>query len=287
MSYPITRRQAVASLTGALLIGAHPSSLVAAEPAKMNSQLYRHSVCKWCYKNVSLKDLAAAAGGLGLDSIELLGPDDWPVLKAYGLTCAVSNGPSTIPDGFNRRENHGRLTSAFHLRLQECADAGIPTVICFSGNRRGQSDEEGLEICTEGLKKIVAKAEQVGVTVIMELLNSRVNHQDYQCDRTPWGVELCKRVGSERFKLLYDIYHMQIMEGDVIRTIQDNHRYIGHYHTGGNPGRNEIDETQELYYPAIVRAIAATGFKGFIGQEFIPKREPLKSLGEAIKICTI
>ncbi|HRE82262.1 MAG TPA: TIM barrel protein, partial [Opitutaceae bacterium] len=280
MPHPITRRKAVASLTGALLLGTQARTLEAAANATssaMTSGSYRHSVCKWCYKNIPLADLAAAAKGLGLDSIELLGPADWPTLKAHGLTCAMASGPGTIEHGFNRRENHEKLVSGFLVRLQECADSGIPSVICFSGNRRGQSDEEGLEICAEGLKKIVGKAEQVGVTVCMELLNSRVNHADYQCDHTAWGVELCKRVGSDRFKLLYDIYHMQIMEGDIIRTIQKNHTYIGHYHTGGNPGRNEIDETQELFYPAIMRAIKATGYTGFVGQEFIPKRDPLKS----------
>ncbi len=288
MSHPISRREAVASLAGAVLIGANAgSSLTAAEPKSSSTTTYRHSVCKWCYKNNSLEEMAAAAKGLGLDSIELLDPKDFPVLKKYGLTCALSNGAGPIPNGFNRRENHEKLVPGFLTRIQECADAGVPSVICFSGNRKGQSDEEGLEICTEGLKKIMGKAEKAGVNVIMELLNSRVNHADYQCDRTAWGVELCKRVGSERFKLLYDIYHMQIMEGDVIRTIQNNHQYFGHYHTGGNPGRNEIDETQELYYPAIMRAIKATGYTGFVAQEFIPKRDPLKSLGEAIKICTV
>lgn len=247
----------------------------------------RHSVCKWCYPKIPLADLARAGSKFGLQSIELLGPKEWPVLKEFGLTCAIANGPSTIPDGFNRRENHAKLIPAFHERIKECADAGVPSVICFSGNRRGQSDEEGLEICTEGIKKIVGEAERLGVTVCMELLNSRLNHKDYQCDRSAWGVELCKRVGSERFKLLYDIYHMQIMEGDVIRTIQTNHSYFGHYHTGGNPGRNEIDETQELFYPAIMRAIKATGYTGFIGQEFIPKRDPLTSLEEAIKLCSV
>ncbi len=251
------------------------------------SPTFRHSVCKWCYKNISLEELAAAGKGLGLHSIELLDPKDFPVLKKYGLTCALANGAGPIPHGFNRRENHEKLVPGFLTRIQECADAGVPSVICFSGNRKGQSDEEGLEICAEGLKKIMGKAEKAGVNVIMELLNSRVNHADYQCDRTAWGVELCKRVGSERFKLLYDIYHMQIMEGDIIRTIRDNHQYFGHYHTGGNPGRNEIDETQELYYPAIMRAIKDTGFTGFVAQEFIPKRDPLTSLREAIKICTV
>jgi len=292
MPHPVTRRQALATLTGALIVGAASSSTQAADSSvtplsnkPMNP--IRHSVCKWCYPKIALADLARAGKSFGLESIELLGPKEWPVLKEFGLTCAIANGPSTIPDGFNRRENHAKLVPAFHERIRECAEAAVPSVICFSGNRRGQSDEEGLEICTEGLKQIVGTAEKLGVTVCMELLNSRVNHKDYQCDRSAWGVELCKRVGSERFKLLYDIYHMQIMEGDVIRTIQTNHLYFGHYHTGGNPGRNEIDETQELNYPAIIRAIKATGYTGFVGQEFQPKRDPLTSLQEAIKLCTV
>ncbi|MBL9207910.1 MAG: TIM barrel protein [Opitutaceae bacterium] len=287
MSNPVTRRQALATLTGAVLATAASSSRgnTPTPPTTMSS--IRHSVCKWCYPKIPLADLARAGAKFGLQSIELLGPKEWPVVKEFGLTCAISNGPSTIPDGFNRRENHAKLIPAFHERIRECEEAGIPNVICFSGNRRGQSDEEGLEICAEGIKQIVAEAEKRRVTVCMELLNSRVNHKDYQCDRTPWGVELCKRVGSERFKLLYDIYHMQIMEGDVIRTIQTHHTYFGHYHTGGNPGRNEIDETQELYYPAIMRAIKETGYAGFVGQEFIPKRDPLTSLEEAIKLCAV
>ena len=173
-------------------------------------------------------------------------------------------------------------------RIKQCADAGLPNVIVFSGNRDGMSDEQGLENCAIGLKQIVGEAERRGVTVCMELLNSKVNHRDYMCDHTTWGVELVKRVGSERFKLLYDIYHMQIMEGDVIRSIQDYHPYIGHYHTGGNPGRHEIDETQELNYPAIARAIKASGFTGFMAQEFIPARKPpLDSLKAAVKLCSV
>ena len=288
MSLPITRREAVTSIAGAVLLGAGTRSAIAeSQPMASRYSGIHHSVCKWCYKDIPLEELAAAAKGLGLESIELLDPTDFPLLKKYGLTCAMANGVSNIREGFNRRERHDKLVEGFHKRIQECADAGVPNVICFSGSRKGQADEEGLEICAEGLKKIMSKAEKAGVNVAMELLNSRVNHPDYQCDHTAWGVELCKRVGSERFKLLYDIYHMQIMEGDVIRTIQTHHQYFAHYHTGGNPGRNEIDETQELHYPAIMRAIKATGFNGFVAQEFIPKRSPLQSLAEGIRICTV
>ena len=248
---------------------------------------YRHSVSQWCFPSIPLPELARAARAMGIESVELLEPADWPVVLAAGLTCAMARGPDTITDSFNRRENHAALVPAFHQRLRECGAAGLPNVVCFSGNRRGLSDEEGLENCVAGLKQIAAVAEREKVTVCLELLNSKVDHPDYQCDRTAWGVEVCKRVGSERVKLLYDIYHMQIMEGDVIRTIRENHRWFAHYHTAGNPGRHEIDATQELNYPAIMRAIAETGFTGFVGQEFLPKRDPLASLREAIKLCTV
>src|SRR5450432_1744249 len=233
---------------------------------------FRHSVSQWCFPQYSLPELAAAVRPMGIESIELLEPADWPVVKKYGLVCALGRGPDTITDSFNRRENHAALIPAFRKRLQACAAAGVPNLVCFSGNRRGQSDEAGLEICAEGFQQITAAAEDSGVTLCLELLNSKIDHPDYQCDRTAWGVELCRRVGSERLKLLYDIYHMQIMEGDVIRTIRANFQHIAHYHTGGVPGRNEIDDTQELNYPAIMKAILDTGFKGFVAQEFIPKR---------------
>jgi hydroxypyruvate isomerase len=246
-----------------------------------------HSVSHWCFSKIPLPELALVARDMGIESIELLEPADWPVVQRAGLTCAMARGPDTITDSFNRRQNHAQLVPAFQRRLRECANARLPNLICFSGNRHGQSDEEGLEICAEGIRQVVGVAEREKVTLCLELLNSKVDHPDYQCDHTAWGVELCRRVGSERFKLLYDIYHMQIMEGDVIRTIQQYHAFIGHYHTGGNPGRAEIDETQELNYPAIVRAIVATGYHGFIGQEFIPKREPLRSLRAAIALCSV
>ena len=251
-----------------------------------------HSVCKWCYGDFTVGELAAAVKEMGIRSIELLDPEDWPALKEHGLVCAMTNNPvpqgfSRIADGFNRVENHDWLVPGLKERIQEVAEAGYPSVICFSGNRRGLDDEEGLENCLTGIKQIMATAERYNVTVCMELLNSKVNHPDYMCDHTAWGVELCKRVGSDRFKLLYDIYHMQIMEGDIIRTIRDHHEYIGHYHTGGNPGRNEIDHTQELNYTAIMQAIAETGYDGFVAQEFVPTRDPLTSLQEAINICDI
>jgi hydroxypyruvate isomerase len=247
----------------------------------------KQSVCRWCYGDIPLEKLAAEAQRMGYKSIELVTPAEFPTVKEVGLTCAMLNGACTIGDCFNRRENHDRLEKAVKEHIEFAAANGLPNVICFSGNRRGMPDDEGLANCAVGLKRVVGFAEEKNVTICMELLNSKVNHADYMCDRTPWGVELVKKVGSPRFKLLYDIYHMQIMEGDVIRTIQDNQEYIGHYHTGGNPGRHEIDETQELYYPAIMRAILDTGFEGYVAQEFVPAREPLASLKQGFEICDV
>lgn len=249
----------------------------------------RQSVCKWCFRDQTVEELAVAARRIGLSSIELLDPPDWPIVKAHGLTVALSNvaGKGGIPVGFNRVENHEWLIPAYLERIQQAAEAGVPNVICFSGNRAGMSDEEGLRNCAIGLKQITPAAEKAGVTIVMELLNSKVNHPDYMCDHTAWGVRLVDAVGSDRFRLLYDIYHMQIMEGDVIRTIQQNHQYIAHYHTAGNPGRHELDDSQELFYPAIMRAIQATGFTGFVAQEFVPTREPLAALEEAYRICLV
>lgn len=213
--------------------------------------------------------------------------EEWPVVKKHGLVCAMCNGPDSIGFGFNRLEHHDKLVEGFKRMIPQVAEYGFPNIICFSGNRRGMSDEQGLENCVTGLKRIASLAEKHKVTVCVELLNSKVDHKDYMCDHSAWGVELVKRVGSERCKLLYDIYHMQIMEGDIIRTIKADHAAFGHYHTGGNPGRHEIDETQELFYPAIMQAIVATGYKGFVGQEFVPARDPLTSLEQAIQICDV
>lgn len=248
---------------------------------------FRHSVSQWCFPQIPLPEFAEAVRSLGLESIELLEPADWPVVRRHGLVCALGRGPDTIADSFNRRENHARLVPAFQQRLRDCAAAGVPNVVCFSGNRRGQSDEEGLASCAEGFQQIVGVAEQVGVTLCLELLNSKIDHPDYQCDRTAWGVEVVRRVGSERLKLLFDIYHMAVMGEDVIAMIREHHRWFAHYHTAGVPGRHEIDGTQTLDYPAIMRALKATGYRGFIGQEFLPRRDPLTSLQEAVRLCSV
>jgi hydroxypyruvate isomerase len=293
MPQNISRRTALQQIAAgsALMAAASLAPVSAAEkalPAHLKGRV-RHSVCKWCYKDIPLETLCQEAKRIGLESIELLKVADFPTLQKYDLKCAIVDGvPGGITKGLNRLENHDRIVEFMEETIPLTAKAGFPNVICFSGNRAGMSDEEGLENCVVGLKRIAPIAEKHGVTVCMELLNSRVNHKDYMCDRTPWGAELCKRVGSERIKLLYDIYHMQIMEGDIIRTIRDNHAYIGHYHTGGVPGRNEIDNTQEIYYPAVMEAIVATGYKGFVGQEFIPKKpDPIASLADAVRICDV
>ena len=228
---------------------------------------------------------------MGLKSVELLTPTQWREVQKIGLTCAIgyTDGPGAgIEHGFNDPTFHNELVKSYEETIPIAAKDGIPQLICFSGNRGKLTDEQGWEHCASALKRIMPTAEKHGVTVVMELLNSKVDHKDYQCDHTAWGVELVKRVGSDRFKLLYDIYHMQIMEGDVIRTIRENHRYISHYHTGGVPGRHEIDQTQELNYPAIMRAIVDTGYTGYIGQEFIPaSKNALASLKQSVQICDV
>jgi hydroxypyruvate isomerase len=251
-----------------------------------------HSVCRWCYNSIPIEELCAAGKKMGLKGIDLVGPKDWPVLKKYGLFSSMCNGAEiNLVDGFNDKQFHDTLVKNYSEYIPEMKKAGYKQVICFSGSRRGKDDETGLNNCVEGLKRILPVAEQHNVMVVMELLNSKIDHKDYQCDKSAWGVELVKRVGSEHFALLYDIYHMQIDEGDVIRTIKDNHKYFVHYHTGGVPGRHEIDESQELYYPAIMKAILETGFNGFVAQEFIPskddKHQQLAALEQGVRICDV
>jgi hydroxypyruvate isomerase len=245
-----------------------------------------HSVCRWCFNQLSVEELSIAAKDIGLKAIDLVGPKDWPVLQKYGLQSSMCNGAEiNLIHGFNDKQYHATLLRNYSDMIPLVAKAGYKNLICFSGNRAGKDDETGLSNSAEGLKQLMALAEKNKVTLVMELLNSKIDHKDYQCDKTSWGVELAKRVGSENFKLLYDIYHMQIDEGDVIRTIKDNHQYIAHYHTAGVPGRHELDELQELNYPAIMKAIAGTGFKGYVAQEFIPvKADKLASLRQAVAV---
>lgn len=282
----------MAATTAAVMVGDSLLNRVSAAENVLPDELkgrVNHSVCRWCYAAVSLDDLCKAAKDMGLKGIDLLGPDEWPTAKKYGLDCAIANGAGKgIENGFNDLKLHDELVESYTKVIPLVAAAGYKQIICFSGNRRGMSDEEGLKNCAIGLKRLMPIAEKYNVTMVMELLNSKVNHHDYQCDHTPWGAALCDAVGSEKFKLLYDIYHMQIMEGDVIATIKKYNKYISHYHTGGVPGRNEIDETQELYYPAIIKAVLATGFTGYVAQEFIPKRaDKIASLKQGILICDV
>lgn len=248
-----------------------------------------HSVCRWCFDSMDLDALCIEAKKIGITAIDLIGPADWHILKKHGLYSSMCNGAEiNLEDGWNDPEFHDILIRNYTEMIPKVAEAGYKNLICFSGNSRGKDNETGWQNCVSGLKQILPLAEQHNVTIVMELLNSTIDHIDYQCSKTPWGVELCKRLGSENFKLLYDIYHMQVDEGNVISTIRDNHQYIAHYHTAGVPGRNELDENQELYYPAIIKAIVATGFKGYLAQEFIPtQQDGIQSLKAAVNICDV
>jgi hydroxypyruvate isomerase len=284
----LSRRSALLS-TAAATAASLTTRIQAADATSGLKGRIHHSVCKWCYSKTSLEDLAKFAKELGISSIELLEVKDIPTVNKYGLTCAMVSGiPGGITEGLNRLENHDKIAAWFEATAPAVVKVGCQNVICFSGNRKGQADEEGIRNCTLGLKRLLPIAEKHKLTLVMELLNSKVNHADYQCDTSKWGVALCESVGSERFKLLYDIYHMQIMEGDVIATIKKHYKWFAHYHTGGVPGRNEIDDSQELFYPAIMKAIADTGFKGHVAQEFIPKRpDVLASLKQGVTICDV
>ncbi|HEX9509865.1 MAG TPA: TIM barrel protein [Puia sp.] len=295
MSNQPSRRAAIKNIVaGTAAFGTAGMLPLAASAAEDQKKLklkgnINHSVCRWCYGDIPLEELCVGVNKIGFGAIDLVGPKDWPVLQQHGLFSSMCNGAEiSLTKGWNHTEYHATLIKSYTEHIDLVAKAGYKNLICFSGNREGMDGETGIKNCVTGLKQILGQAEKQGVIIQMELLNSKVNHPDQMCDNTKWGIELVKQLGSENFKLLYDIYHMQIDEGDVIRTIQDGHTYFGHYHTGGVPGRHEIDETQELYYPAIMRAIVATGFKGYVAQEFIPaKQDKLKSLKEAIKICDV
>lgn len=251
-----------------------------------------HSVSRWTYGHLSIDELCQLVKALGFTAIDLVGPDDWPALKKYGIDSSMCNGAElNLTDGWIHTEFHDELVARYKKYIDLVSQAGYKNLVCFSGNARGMSAEQGLKNAEMGLKRVIPYAEEKGVILQMELFNSKVNHPDYMADNSPWGIALCKLLNSNNFKLLYDIYHMQISEGDIIRTIQDHHQYFGHYHTAGVPGRNEIDDTQELFYPAIAKAIVKTGFKGYLAQEFIPTPEnnagKAKSLQEAIQICDV
>lgn len=278
---------------GALAIGGLTTSFYtdkdeSSKNLKLNGNI-NHSACRWCYNSIPLESLAESSADIGLKGLDLLTPEEWKIANKYGLECSLGTDTfSNIVDGFNAQENHLSLQENYKGLIDKAANAGVKQVIVFSGNRHGISDEIGLENCAQGLDILVKQAEKRGVTIIMELLNSKVNHKDYQCDNSPWGVELVEKLGSNNFKLLYDIYHMQIMEGDVIATIRKNHKYYSHYHTGGVPGRNEINNSQELNYPAIMKAIVETGFKGYVAQEFVPTYDDkIAALKEGVTICDV
>lgn len=257
-------------------------------PAETKGNIH-HSVCQWCYGDIPLDKLCEAAKEIGIQSIDLLNSSQWATAAKYGLTCAMAYASDLgLNKGFNDPSLHEKLIKDYTINIPKAGEMGLKNVICFSGNANGLSSEKGLENCARGLEPVMKVAAKYNVTVSMELLNSKVDHKDYQCDHTDWGVKLCEKLGSENFKLLYDIYHMQIMEGDVIATLTKNIKYISHFHTGGVPGRHEIDESQELYYPAIMQAIVKTGFKGYVAQEFIPSRaDKIASLRQSISICDI
>lgn len=293
MAPNLNRRTVLKSIIAGTASVAAGTSLTSFTTSKMESSALKgninHSACRWCYGDIPLDELCLQAKKIGLKGIDLVGPKEWDTLKKHGLDSPMCNGAEiSLTEGFNNKKYHDTLVKNYSEMIPLVAKAGYTNLICFSGSRLGMDNETGWNNSVEGLKRVIGLAEKHKVVLVMELLNSKINHKDYQCDRTSWGAELAKRLSSENFKLLYDIYHMQIDEGDVIRNIQDYHQYIAHYHTGGVPGRNEIDDTQELYYPAIMRAIVKTGFKGYVAQEFIPKqKDKIASLKKAIEICDI
>jgi hydroxypyruvate isomerase len=277
-----------AALSPALSLGKDAYTQAPEAGLKLKNNIH-HSVCYWCYDSIELDSFLGALAAMGVKAIDLVGPDDWPLLKKHGIHASMCWGAElNLTDGWNDPKFHEQLIANYSEMIPRVAAAGYTNLICFSGNRRGMDDLIGLQHCVEGLSQVLPLAEKHGVVLQMELLNSKVDHKDYMCDHTLWGVELCRRLATPNFKLLFDIYHMQIMEGDIIRTIKEYHSYIGHYHTGGNPGRHEIDESQELNYPAIMKAILDTGFTGHVAQEFIPSWEDkLAALQQGISICDV
>jgi hydroxypyruvate isomerase len=283
----MTRREAIGALgalgiTSAIWPGVTRPRLGASPSGRL-----KHSVSRWCYGKIPLDDLCEAAKGIGYRAIDLLDPRDYDVPRRHGLVCAMANGFGTIEVGFNRPSNHDKLVADAEKMIPLAAAAGVPNIVCFSGNRGGMSDGEGIANCIAGLKRVTPTAERHGVTLCLELLNSKVDHKDYHADHTAWAVQVVQGVASSRLKLLYDIYHMQIMEGDVIATIRANAQHIAHFHTGGVPGRHEIDDSQELNYRRVMQAIADLGFAGYVAQEFVPTRDPVTSMRQAFEICDV
>lgn len=305
MSQSLNRRELLKrAALSSLALSALPAGTVAAQSSLPSAGDFvgrgniKHSVAQWTYDFLTLEELCQVVNEIGFSAIDLIGPEQWPILKAHNIDCSMCNGAEiSLTEGWNRPEYHGRLIQNYTSHIELMAQAGYTNLICFSGNRDGMDDESGLQNCAVGLRQIMSMAERHNIVVHMELFNSKIDHPDYMCDSSQWGIELCERIGSPNFRLLYDIYHMQVQEGDVIRTIRDHHQWFGHYHTAGVPGRNEIDDTQELYYPAIMKAILATGYDGYVAQEFIPRRDGpdgarsnearVASLAQAVAICDI
>ncbi len=298
MAYTHSRRKWLKQVAaGSLAVTAFPSLNSFANtkdefkaPLKGN---INHSVCQWSYGFLSLDELCLLVKKLGFGAIDLIAPKDWPTLQRHGINCSMcyTAGKISLTEGWNNKSFHPGLIKDFTEAIPLVAKAGYKNLICFSGNRNGMDDETGMKNMADGIKQVVGLAEKNGVTLQIEIFNSKIDHKDYMADTSKWAVELCKKIESPNFKILYDIYHMQVNEGDVIRTIKDNHQYFGHYHTAGVPGRHEIDESQELYYPAIMKAIVATGYKGYVAQEYIPtgkdSKEKIAALKKAIKICDV
>jgi hydroxypyruvate isomerase len=287
---PLTRRDALRTLAAGTIGLAAPTIAMGA-PLPLNGRI-RHSVCRWTFPHLTLEQLCLAVKEVGFSAIDLVGPEEWPLLKRHGIDSSMCNGAEiSLTAGWNRPDLHDELVVRYTRHIDLVADAGYRNLICFSGNRDGMDDETGMANCESGLKRILGHAERRGVMIQMELFNSKKDHPDYMCDSSAWGVRLCERLGSPNFKLLYDIYHMQVQEGDIIATIRRHHACFGHYHTAGVPGRHEIGEDQELHYPAIMRAIAETGYSGYVAQEFISTgatpEAKLEALREAVRICDV
>ncbi|MBI6119666.1 TIM barrel protein [Salegentibacter maritimus] len=298
MNKNFSRRDALKSIaigSGVLSIGGVASSFAAMNYIDNKTFLnkpknnIKHSVCRWCFQDIPLDKFAKTCASMGIQAIDLLKPSEWKTVEEYGLVCSMATDDfASIENGFNEPENHSNLQEKYRGLINKASRHNIKNVIVFSGNRRGMDEETGIKNCAKGLKPLLKYAKKKNVTLVMELLNSKVDHPDYMADHTAWGVALAKEIQADNFKLLFDIYHMQVMEGDIIASIKKNYNYIGHYHTAGVPGRNEIDDTQELFYPAIMKAIVDTGFTGYVAQEFIPTNpDEILSLRKAIEICDV
>jgi len=294
----LSRRTLMASVAAAGGTAAIAHAADSIDPNwKITNGRINQSVVQWCFKPMTTEELAKHAAALGLKSVELCPPTDWPILKKYGLTCAIASSHGFLK-GWNHRENWDFCTDIITKGINASADFGCPAVITFSGMRgdlpnNAEGDEIGKKNFVEGIKRVLPLAEQKKITLALEMLNSRVDvemkgHPGYQCDAIEWAVDVCNRVGSDRLKILFDIYHVQIMQGDVIVRLKKYKDYIAHYHTAGNPGRNEIDDTQEINYPGIMKAILETGYKGFVGQEFIPTwKDAVAALRHGVKVCDV